>query len=171
MTLLLCINSVLTISPLFARFPETEHQNEVIRQEMSAMGGLYQAPQTFPPPPPSSAGSNQVDSSSMVSWNRPAPQGSSPSRLMGPRASSLPGYQGGMMGNVGQIPAGTIPYVTSSGQSLASYVSPSRPHPSVFFAVSASSVFCKNFFFIEPVCFFFTLTVFFVTLVSAVISV
>ena len=107
------------------------------------MGGMmYQGPpQTFPTNPASSNSSNLGESVSLLSWSRPPPQGSSPSRLMGPRVYSGPGYPASMMGSVSQMPATISPHLAMSGQSIGSYNSPSRPHPSVFFAVSLPS-FC-----------------------------
>ena len=99
-------------------------------------------PQAFPPPPPppaaphpsSQGGSHGVDSSSFMSWARPAPQGSSPSRMFGPRPVGPSAYQASMMGSVYQV--GSNLHVTPSDHSVTGYTSPSRPHPSVFFVVS-----------------------------------
>ena len=142
-----CPNASLTTSSIFYIYiffssSESEHQNEVLRQEMSTM--FQGQPQTYPPPPPppaapypsSHGGSHGVDSSSFVSWPRPAPQGSSPSRIFGPRPVGPSAYQASMMGSMYQVSAGANLHTTPSDYSVTGYTSPSRPHPSVFFVVS-----------------------------------
>ncbi|KAK7097954.1 kinase D-interacting substrate of 220 kDa B-like [Littorina saxatilis] len=126
---------------------ETEHQNEIMRQEINTMGGMYPFAPPFPPPPPSSS-IGTADTLSTLSGIRPAPQGSSPSRLVGSRLPSggyIPGMMGSnmmganmmggsTMGGFGQMQHSVGPNMAPSGMSLSSYTSPSRPHPSVFFS-------------------------------------
>ncbi|KAL8561546.1 hypothetical protein ACOMHN_024782 [Nucella lapillus] len=115
---------------------ETEHQNEVLRQEMNTLGGVYPVPQTFPPPHPPPLSSAGSDSASMMSWNRPTPQGSSPSRFLAHLQPSgvmtgLPPHQSA--GHFNHMLPSSSSFFPQSNQYLPSYVPPARPHPSVFF--------------------------------------
>ncbi|XP_076446293.1 uncharacterized protein LOC143283807 [Babylonia areolata] len=106
---------------------ETEHQNEMLRQEINTLGGVYPGPQPYhpPPPPPPSSGASTTDSLNVM-WNRPPPQGTSPNRFFTPHPPSIAGHSS----NMGQTSAATGTYFAQAGQGLPSF----RPHPSVFFS-------------------------------------